>query len=186
QDISGSPLLIVRSPRLNLEGYELFISQSEAMGLWDDLMAYGKDFGLKAIGEEVCETLRIESGVARFTVDMTEDTIPLEAGLDHAISFTKGCYVGQEVVTRMKHRGHPNWSLLGLMASPGISLSVGQKLTTGEKDVGHVTSATQSPTLGRSIALARVRRSCEEVGTKLRITGLEEDHEIVVSALPFC
>ena len=108
------------------------------------------------MSEEAAEGVRIESGRPRLGVDMGSNTIPQEAGLnDRAVSFTKGCYVGQETVARLHYRGKPNRHLRGLELSEPVEH--GAPIMLGEKEVGTVGSACVSPRLG-PIALALVRR----------------------------
>jgi folate-binding protein YgfZ len=112
--------------------------------------------GVEPVSEQVAECLRIERGRPRLGLDMDDGTIPEEAGLnERAVSFTKGCYVGQETVARLHYRGKPNRHLRGLrLSSPA---SAGEPIHLGERQVGTVGSACESPRLG-SIALAVLRR----------------------------
>ena len=115
---------------------------------------------------------------------MDEETIPLEAGIEaRAISFTKGCYVGQEVVIRVLHRGHGRVArrLVGLTCDGEQAPASGAVIRSGERDVGKVTSSTISPELKRPIALAYVHRDFVEPGTKLTVDGADAE----VTALPF-
>lgn len=112
--------------------------------------------GAHPVSLDAAEIVRIESGRPRHGLDMTEDNLPAEAGIvERSVSFTKGCYVGQEPVARMHYKGHPNRHLRGLrlleQATPGASLF------SSDKEVGRVTSAALSPSLG-PVALALVRR----------------------------
>jgi folate-binding protein YgfZ len=103
--------------------------------------------------------VRIESGRPLLGTDMSEDNFPGEAGIvERAVSFTKGCYVGQEPVARMFHRGHPNRHLRGLRLSEPAA--TGTPLFAGDREVGHVTSVSVSPVYG-PIALAMLRREVE-------------------------
>jgi folate-binding protein YgfZ len=129
------------------------------------------------------ETLRIEASTPRWGAELTEDVIPLEAGLRHAaISETKGCYTGQEVIIRILHRGHVNRHLRGLLLGTADVPAVGAQLTRGSdgKAVGVITSATFSPMLRQAIALGYVRR---EVSVGERV--LFEGGEALVVELPF-
>jgi folate-binding protein YgfZ len=122
--------------------------------------------GAEPVSADAAEVLRIETGRARLGADMSEDNLPGEAGIvDRAVSFTKGCYVGQEPVARMYHRGHPNRHLRGLRL--GAAAEPGTPLTAGEREVGRVTSTAVSPRLG-PIALAMVRREVEP-GQEVRL-----------------
>jgi folate-binding protein YgfZ len=118
-----------------------------------------REAGAHPVSEASAETLRIEHGRPRYGVDMDADTIPQEAGLnDRAVSFTKGCYVGQETVARLHYRGKPNRHLRGLRLS--APATHGDAIHLGERAVGVIGSTTVSPTFG-PIALARVRREAQ-------------------------
>jgi tRNA-modifying protein YgfZ len=136
--------------------------------------------GAEPAGPEAAEIVRIESGRPRLGADMSEDNFPGEAGIvERAVSFTKGCYVGQEPVARMFHRGHPNRHLRGLkLAAP---VEPGTSLFAGGREVGHVTSASTSPALG-PLALAMVRR---EVEPGAEVTLGEDGPSSPVVELPF-
>ena len=115
--------------------------------------------GAQPVSFEAAEIVRVETGRPRHGVDMSEDNLPAEAGIvERAVSFTKGCYVGQEPVARMHHKGHPNRHLRGLrLAEP---TEAGVALVAEGKEVGRVSSFALSPALG-PIALALVRREVE-------------------------
>ncbi len=135
--------------------------------------------GASEIGEPAAETLRVERGRPRYGIDLDESVIPQEAGLnERAVSFTKGCYVGQETVARLFYKGKPNRELRGLRSAE--PLDAGTELMAEERVVGTVTSAVRSPRFG-AIALALVRREAP-VGAIVR-TG--DGHEAVVCDLPF-
>lgn len=113
------------------------------------------DVGFRApASSQASEVERIEAGIPRFGADLTEETIPLEAGLDGWISFTKGCFVGQEVVSRMHHLGHPNKRLCRLRATDAIPASATIRPIDGDRDIGQVTSSASSET--GSVALGYV------------------------------
>jgi tRNA-modifying protein YgfZ len=135
--------------------------------------------GAVEVSEDAGECVRIESGRPRYGVDLDDSVIPQEAGLNgRAVSFTKGCYVGQETVARLFYRGKPNRELRGLTSAQ--PLAVGTELTLDERTVGKVTSAAISPRFG-PIALALVRR--EAPAGAIVATGGE--HETLVVELPF-
>jgi len=136
--------------------------------------------GARAVSAQAAECLRVESGRPRFGVDMDDTTIPQEAGLnERAVSFTKGCYVGQETVARLYYKGKPNRHLRGLRLS--APATTGEELRLGERSVGHIGSAVVSPTLG-PIALALVRREAEPGAS---VTVGEPGATAVVVELPF-
>ena len=135
--------------------------------------------GATTVSEDAAEILRVESGRPRYGVDVDDSTIPQEAGLNaRAVSFTKGCYVGQETVARLFYRGKPNRHLRGLKLSEPVA--AGAELRLGERVVGTLTSSLVSPTFG-PIALALVRREAVP-GDTLEIAG-GASAELV--ALPF-
>ncbi|MBA3301584.1 MAG: folate-binding protein YgfZ [Thermoleophilaceae bacterium] len=136
------------------------------------------ELGLEEAGEEDAERVRIESGRPRFGRELTGDTIPQEGGInERAVSFEKGCYVGQETVARLHWRGKPNRTLRGLRLS--APAAQGEPIVLGEREVGTVGSATVSPALG-PIALAIVRREAQD-GAEVAVGG----RPAKVVSLPF-
>jgi len=121
--------------------------------------------------EARAETFRIERGLPRWGQELTEEIIPTEANLEtDAIDYAKGCYIGQEVISRIKMSGQTNKRLCGLVATTDAALSAGMRLitTAGDgKDVGWITSVTTSPRIGKQIALGFVKRGFQTVGTLL-------------------
>jgi folate-binding protein YgfZ len=138
------------------------------------------DAGAGAVGEDAAELVRVESGRPRYGIDVDESTIPQEAGLNkRAVSFTKGCYVGQETVARLHYKGKPNRHLRGLLLSEPVP--TGAELRLGERAVGTLTSSVLSPARG-PIGLALVRREAEP-GATLAVGG--EGATATVVELPF-
>jgi folate-binding protein YgfZ len=133
-------------------GIDLICETAEA----ERLTAALQERGAAPVGEAAAECLRIEGGRPRYGVDLDETVIPQEAGLnERAVSFTKGCYVGQETVARLHYRGKPNRHLRGLrLSEPGAP---GEEIRLGQRPVGRLASVAVSPELG-PIALALVRR----------------------------
>jgi folate-binding protein YgfZ len=132
--------------------------------------------GVEDVSEEAAECLRIESGRPRFGRDFGTDTIPEEAGLnERAVSFTKGCYVGQETVARLHYKGKPNRRLRGLRLSEPVA--TGQALRLGDRQVGTVGSVAVSPVHG-PIALAVVRREAGP-GDELSVDGSAATAEVL-------
>jgi folate-binding protein YgfZ len=156
--IAGTPVVAVATDT----GVDLITEPA----VIDQLSAELDSRGAAPVGAETAEIVRIESGRPRFGIDMGEENLPGEMGLEErAVSFTKGCYVGQEPVARMYHRGHPNRLLRGLRLS--APAAVGDPLLRDAKGVGTITSACVSPRLG-PIALAVVRREVEP-GEEVRV-----------------
>ena len=158
------------------EGIDLFCAATEAERLRAALL----EAGAVAVSPTAAEILRIESGVPRYGAEMGGETMPAEAGIvERAVSFTKGCYIGQETVARLHYKGKPNRHLRGLRLSGPAE--PGAPLLLGEKEVGKLGSAAVSPALG-SIGLAIVRREAEP-GTELAVG--EDGVTAEVVALPF-
>jgi folate-binding protein YgfZ len=159
-------------------GLDLLCAADDAEALCTALIGAGA----AAIGEEAAECVRVESGRPRYGIDLDDSVIPQEAGLnERAVSFTKGCYVGQETVARLFYRGRPNRELRGLRSSQ--RLPVGASLTHAEEDdrvLGKVTSSVLSPRLG-ALALALVRREAPP-GTTVQADG---EQDALVVELPF-
>ena len=141
--------------------------------------------GARALGMDALNVLRLEAGVPWAGVDMDESVLVIEAGLDHALSFSKGCYLGQEVVERIMARGHVNRRLVGVIVDGPDVPAAGATVHVGDRDVGYVTSAARSIALDRTIALGMVHRKHaapgEHVGVKVGATSVSA----VVSDLPF-
>lgn len=135
--------------------------------------------GAAPVDAAAAEVLRIETGRPLLGADMTDENLPGEAGIvDRAVSFTKGCYVGQEPVARMYHRGHPNRHLRGLLLTEPAA--PGDVVMAADRDVGRVTSAGVSPALG-AIALAIVRREVEPGAAVVVGAG---EHAATVAEVP--
>lgn len=176
---------IVRSDDFGVEGFEIFTDASRAGDLFRALTSAGA----VPVEEAAAEVTRVEAGRARWGADMDEDTIPLEAGIEgRAISLTKGCYVGQEVIIRVLHRGQGRVArrLVGLSAADaGGSLQAGDPISAGDKRIGRITSAVDSPRLGRRIALGYVQRDHTGPGQSITVDTAGGPVAATVSALPF-
>ncbi len=123
---------------------------------------------------DVAENLRIERGLPRWGRELTEEIIPAEANLESAvIDYAKGCYIGQEVISRIKMSGQTNKRLCGLVCAGEVPLAAGMRLLTPDegKDVGWITSVAESPRCGRQIALGYVKRGAQSTGNRLEARG---------------
>ncbi|MDQ6805676.1 MAG: folate-binding protein [Actinomycetota bacterium] len=171
--VAGVPVRAIRTD----VGIDLVVDDPAAVG---DLAAALRDAGAVPVSEAAAECLRVERGRPRYGIDLDETVIPQEAGLNaRAVSFTKGCYVGQETVARLHYRGKPNRSLRGLaLSAPGRA---GDELTLGERTVGRLGSVAVSLRFG-PIALALVRREAENGAV---VSVGEERLDATVVALPF-
>jgi tRNA-modifying protein YgfZ len=134
------------------------------------------------------EVMRIEQGVPRWGSELTEEIIPIEANLEErTIDYEKGCYIGQEVISRIKMSGQTNKRLCGLISLKDIPLQPRMKLAAPSKDgkeVGWITSATHSDRLGKEIALGYVKRGFNETGTKLEAFGRQDSVAQMDNAIP--
>jgi folate-binding protein YgfZ len=150
---------------LLLPGLDLLVPV-EALGAVFDRLLRG---GATPVGFTALEVLRVERGTPRFGADMDEKTIPLEANLQRAIHYQKGCYIGQEVIARATFRGHVNRHLVGLRFA-GPAPAIRTELFTGDRRVGWVTSVVESPRLG-TIGLGYAHRDVDQPGTELALGG---------------
>jgi aminomethyltransferase len=141
--------------------------------------------GTPVVGADALETLRIEAGTPRFPVDIGPAVLLPEVPFETLVSYTKGCYPGQEVVVRIRDRGHVNRHLRGLVLDGDTVPPAGSEVVTDEAAIGAVTSATRSPGLGRPIALAMVRRQHAEPGTAVGVRVGNRVVPATVRALPF-
>jgi folate-binding protein YgfZ len=152
-ELAGVPVRAIRTD----VGVDLLIGDA---GATDQVAAALRAAGAAPVSEATVECLRVERGRPRYGIDLDETVIPQEAGLnERAVSFTKGCYVGQETVARLHYRGKPNRSLRGLELSAPAERGI--ELTLGERTVGRLGSVAVSPRLG-PIALALVRREAAD------------------------
>ncbi len=177
---AGASIHVLGTRYTGAPGYDVIVPVEHATALLQALDAHG----VRPCGHAALDVLRIEAGQPRWGAELQDTTIPLEAGLkQRAISTTKGCYTGQEVIIRILHRGHVNWNLRGLLLGDGAVPPRGATLTQPDADkaVARVTSACVSPRLDQAIALAYVRREIES-GTELRLGDAVPSH---VVALPF-
>jgi folate-binding protein YgfZ len=150
-EIGGAPVRLVRTD----VGIDVVCDSADT----DRVRAALLDLGAVQIDEAAADVLRIEHGRPRYGVDLDDSVIPQEAGLnDRAVSFTKGCYVGQETVARLHWRGKPNRHLRGLRL--GEEVQPGTELRLGEREVGRLTSIADSPRFG-TVGLAIVRREAQ-------------------------
>lgn len=168
--IEGTPVRVVRASETGEEGFIILVPADAASAIWQGLVeARQGDLRPRPVGMEALNILRIEAGIPWYGLDMDESNLLQEAGLERAASFSKGCYIGQETVARIAHRGHVNWHLVGLLIEGEEVPEVGTKLFDDQREVGRITSAVRSPALGRPIALGYVRRERKEPGTMLRL-----------------
>ena len=176
---------VIRDDVFELPGFSAFLP----VGATAAFVARLCEKGAVETTLETLDVVRVEAGRPAFLIDMDEHTIPLEAGLERrAISFTKGCYVGQEIIVRVTQRGGGRVAkkLVGLRVSSGEVPKAGSMVKAGDRAVGRITSAVRSPTLGGNLALAQLHRDFIEPGTRVQVAlSPSEDVPAEVSTLPF-
>ena len=161
---AGQPAAMIVAPRESLPT------------LWSDLSERVRRYAGAPAGMEAVNSLRLEYGTPWFGEDFGDQQIPHEAGLENShISYEKGCYTGQEIVERVRSRGHVNRRLALLQFDAAGAPARGTKLLAGGAEVGHLTSTGFSPQLGRTIGLGYLRREHSAFGTKLDASGISAE-----------
>jgi folate-binding protein YgfZ len=186
-DVASGEIYVMNQPRLGSEGFDLFVPAGALAAVADKLLAAAKTAGGRACGWRAFDIARIEAGTPRFGVDMDERNIPLECGIEsRAVSFNKGCYIGQEIINRIHTRGHVTKELRGLRLDDDLKAlpTSGDQLFHGDKEVGYVTSAVASPRLQANIALGYVRTEVNGVGTELVLRAGASESSARIITLP--
>lgn len=176
---------MTRSTHTGEEGYDLFVAAGEILAAVALIQKAGQEFSLRWIGAQAQEVLRVEAGIPRYGIDMNQENLLLETGLDRAVSFHKGCYLGQEVVERVRSRGHVNKKLVGLILEGDKAAERGSMIRLEEKEIGMVTSSVLSPARQCPLALGYLHRDYIRPGTALAVLSGGKTIPAVVSALPF-
>jgi folate-binding protein YgfZ len=173
---------VIRASHTAEDGFDLIVNSDQASGLWEAL----QNAGARPVGYDALDMLRIEAGLPRYGVDMDETNVVTETALDDAVSYTKGCYVGQEIIARIKYRGHVAKKLSGVIFEQAVKVEVGTVIkSSDDKEVGRITSVTDSPHLGRTIALAYLKYDYLAPGTEVKIMVGDEEISAQVTELPF-
>ncbi|HWD93981.1 MAG TPA: glycine cleavage T C-terminal barrel domain-containing protein [Verrucomicrobiae bacterium] len=194
-EVTLGEIYLMNQPRIALPetgarltpGFDLFVPTGSLGAVADKLIAAAKSVGGRACGWDAWETVRIEAGIPRYGADMDESNLPLECGIEaRAVSYNKGCYIGQEVINRIHSIGHVNKELRGLRLADGLKQlpANGEKLFHQGKEVGCVTSSVKSAALAANIALGYVRREANSPGTELVLRGADAAKAVIVE-LPF-
>ena len=188
--LSGTPLnlesdyshRVVGAPRVVKAefGYDLLVPRAEGSSVSDRLV----DSGAEAVDGSLLDVLRVEAGLPLYGVDVDDTTTLPELG-EKGIDYDKGCYVGQEVVAKIKYIGHVNRRFVGLKLSGTDLPLLRSRVTKGDKEVGYVTSAVHSPALDSPIALAFVRFGSDKAGTEVEVAIDGSPHPATVVDLPF-
>jgi folate-binding protein YgfZ len=185
--IASHSLFITTHSRCGGPGFDLFVSSDAAPRIRQILLERGQPFGAQAVGEEAFEIARIEAGIPREGPDINEKYILLETGCDKAVSYTKGCYLGQEIIARIHWRGQPAKRFMGLLIEMENTPPAGTELYSIDgKRAGEVTSSARSIALKRIIALGYVHRHYLTPGTEMILkSGESELGRAKVTSTPF-
>jgi folate-binding protein YgfZ len=181
-------LCCVNHARGTAAGFDLFVPNAGSEALTDRLLNSAQNLGGRLAGWDALELVRVEAGLPRFGQDMDENNLAPEAGIEaRAISYNKGCYIGQEVIARIRTYGQVAKALRGLKLPDDLPAlpAKGDRLTHGGKEAGYITSAIRSPRLRQNIALGYVRKECNEIGTELSLPSSGETWPVKIVALPF-
>jgi glycine cleavage system T protein len=175
----------IRATHTGEEGFDLLMEVENLAQVVGEIERAGTARALRWAGLQAQEILRVEAGLPRYGIDMDEDNLLLETGLEHAVSFNKGCYIGQEVIERVRSRGHVNRKLAGIALDGESPAQRCDKIHADGKEIGRVTSSVFSPKIGRPIALGYVHRDYWAPGTTVSVERNGERIGGMVTALPF-
>jgi folate-binding protein YgfZ len=177
----GGTVEVFRNDALGLPGFDLVCAREQGPALAQALV----ERGATPAGVAAWELLRVEAGLPRFGFELDENRAVFEVGRTRqAISYTKGCYLGQEPIVMARDRGHVNRTLLGLVFDGGAAPPRGAKVLHNGQEVGQVTSGVVSPRLGRPVALTYLKRGSQEPGTAVEAEADGERRPAHVAALP--
>lgn len=187
-EVLGRQALAFAISETGEDGFVLVTAAGEARALLDALLEAGAAFGIREIGAEAQNVLRIEAGIPRFGVDMdTNNRLPETTLERSAVSYTKGCYLGQEVIAKLRAYSSVKQTLVGLALRNGQFPPFGSRLVRDGTDIGVIRSVAHSPTLQEDLALAYLDRGHRAPGTRIELRGGEDGQpfEAEVRVLPF-
>lgn len=159
------PSTIVNHDRIGKSGYDIILPAEESDAVWQGFLLKG----VVPVGATALNILRLEACIPRYGVDIDENTLVLEAGMKDAISFSKGCYMGQETVARATFIGHVNKRLAQFIANSKVSLGPATKLYVENREAGSITSSDYSPALKNVVGLSYVQRDFAKEGTRVQV-----------------
>jgi len=187
-DGSLGEIYLAKNSRLRGDGFDLFVPTAALNEVAQKLVTAGKSVGARPCGWRAFESSRVAAGVPRFGVDMDETNLPQETGIEgRAVSYTKGCYIGQEVLNRVHTMGHVNRTMMGLELADDLNglPAKGDKLISEGKEVGTVTSAVRSARLKKNLGLGYVRREVRQPGATVTLRGSSGESTARLAELPF-
>jgi len=183
--IAGNSVIVVKSRHTAQGGYDLLIPIEGVADVWDFILLKGGFHGIKPFGLEALDILRFEAGIPVYGIDIDENNMMLETGLSDAVSFTKGCYTGQEAVAMATYRGHISKKLSGLAIEGDDVPARGDRILSQGRDVGAVTSAMRSKTLGGVIAMGYVKYGFFQAGSAVEVQNERGTLKASIVELPF-
>jgi aminomethyltransferase len=174
----GIGISVVRNTHPNMDGYEIWFAAEQADAVWDALIAAGAT----PVGSQALEWYRIARGVPRYGLDLSQRDLPQETEQKHALNFAKGCYIGQEIVERIRARAILHRTFTGFVFE-GEPPQAGTKVKDGEKNIGEITSSARIPFPSgeRTVALGYLRREFEKPGTVVQVG----EQTAIVQVIPF-
>lgn len=183
--IAGQTAIISRTEETGEQDYAILIPAEGLTTAWERVMEAGAPHGIKPVGSQALEALRIEAGIPKAGPELNEEIVPPEANLESkAFSLTKGCYPGQEVVARMDTYGNVRRRLVGLVFKESTVPPKGSKLFSGDREIGWISSAVRSPQVGQVIALGFPLRDFSKPGTEVTVDIVGKRLPATVQDLP--
>jgi glycine cleavage system T protein len=181
--LTGVEIIVIRTGYTGEIGFELLVPQEQIKEVWEVFMLQDS---VIPVGMAVLDILRLEAGIPRYGIDIDENNLPLEVGVEkQAISYTKGCYIGQEVIARMKYRGHANRFLMGLRFQGEKVPQKKDKIRKEDKEIGWMTSAVFSPGFKSVLGMGYVHREYAQPGIFVSVETAQGSLEGEIVALPF-
>jgi folate-binding protein YgfZ len=181
-DFQGAAVTLIRATHTAEDGFDVFVPRGDFSRIHEALT----NAGARSVSEDAFETIRIEAGVPRYGIDMDETNVVTETNLDDAVSFTKGCYVGQEIIVRIKHRGHVAKKLTGIVLNHASPAPRNGPISSADgREIGRVTSSTFSPQLNLAIVLGYVKYDYVAPGTAVKVISADGESDGEIAQLPF-
>lgn len=183
--IAGHRVMVVKHSRTGELGFDILAHQDHLQDIWDFILLKGKFHSIIPFGTEALNILRFEAGIPVYGIDISEANMMLEANLTNAVSFTKGCYTGQEAVAMATYRGHVSKRLSGLLFDEMVQVKAGNKVYKGEKEIGFLSSVVNSVSLGKTIALSCLKYGYFDAGTIVEVKSDTNSYPASVANIPF-
>lgn len=184
----GSAVHVFQKSLTGDHGYLVWVKNSEHKRFWQKLQQSCRVYGLVEISQELFDTARIEAGLLKFAVDFSKDSFLPETGLDNfCVSYEKGCFLGQEVLARVKSQAVPSRGVMGITFAPGtrIAFAPGAKITLKDEEIGVVMSNVFSQLLNRTIAIAYLKRDYRVADQEHCVSIAGQEYKITITLLPF-